>query len=209
MIKYDILNRFTNEVQFTAEIDCNDYEQRSIKLGLAIKWGVKNDADLCGAHLRYANLRGADLSGVYLHDVDLRGANLRGADLSGANLRGADLSGANLSGVYLRGADLSGAPECLKIKNIHQTILQATEKEGALCMSDWHTCKTTHCRAGWVVQLAGDAGKVLEFSIGTPAAASFIYMISDPKLEKIPDFYASNDEAMEDIKRLAELEKRA
>ena len=209
MIKYDILNRFTNEVQFTAEIDCNDYEQRSIKLGLAIKWGVKNDADLCGAHLRYANLRGADLSGVYLRDVDLRGANLRGADLSGANLRGADLSGANLSGVYLRGADLSGAPECLKIKNIHQTILQATEKEGALCMSDWHTCKTTHCRAGWVVQLAGDAGKVLEFSIGTPAAASFIYMISDPKLEKIPDFYASNDEAMEDIKRLAELEKRA
>ena len=249
MIKYDILNRFTNEVQFTAEIDCNDYEQRSIKLGLAIKWGVKNDADLCGAHLRYANLRGVylsgvylrdvDLSGVYLRDVDLRGANLRGtdlsganlrgadlsgadlrdadlsdadlrgADLSGANLRGADLSGANLSGVYLRGADLSGAPECLKIKNIHQTILQATEKEGALCMSDWHTCKTTHCRAGWVVQLAGDAGKVLEFSIGTPAAASFIYMISDPKLEKIPDFYASNDEAMEDIKRLAELEKRA
>jgi len=209
MIKYDILNRFTNEVQFTAEIDCNDYEQRSIKLGLAIKWGVKNDADLCGAHLRYANLRGADLSGVYLRDVDLRGANLRGTDLSGANLRGADLSGANLSGVYLRGADLSGAPECLKIKNIHQTILQATEKEGALCMSDWHTCKTTHCRAGWVVQLAGDAGKVLEFSIGTPAAASFIYMISDPKLEKIPDFYASNDEAMEDIKRLAELEKRA
>ena len=209
MIKYDILNRFTNEVQFTAEIDCNDYEQRSIKLGLAIKWGVKNDADLCGAHLRYANLRGVYLSGVYLRDVDLRGANLRGADLSGANLRGADLSGANLSGVYLRGADLSGAPECLKIKNIHQTILQATEKEGALCMSDWHTCKTTHCRAGWVVQLAGDAGKVLEFSIGTPAAASFIYMISDPKLEKIPDFYASNDEAMEDIKRLAELEKRA
>jgi len=209
MIKYDILNRFTNEVQFTAEIDCNDYEQRSIKLGLAIKWGVKNDADLCGAHLRYANLRGVYLSGVYLRDVDLRGANLRGTDLSGANLRGADLSGANLSGVYLRGADLSGAPECLKIKNIHQTILQATEKEGALCMSDWHTCKTTHCRAGWVVQLAGDAGKVLEFSIGTPAAASFIYMISDPKLEKIPDFYASNDEAMEDIKRLAELEKRA
>jgi len=209
MIKYDILNRFTNEVQFTAEIDCNDYEQRSIKLGLAIKWGVKNDADLCGAHLRYANLRGADLSGADLRDADLRGANLRGADLSGANLRGADLSGANLSGVYLRGADLSGAPECLKIKNIHQTILQATEKEGALCMSDWHTCKTTHCRAGWVVQLAGDAGKVLEFSIGTPAAASFIYMISDPKLEKIPDFYASNDEAMEDIKRLAELEKRA
>ena len=50
-------------------------------------------ADLSGANLRYANLRGADLSG----------ANLRYANLSGANLRDANLSGADLSGANLRG----------------------------------------------------------------------------------------------------------
>ena len=61
-------------------------------------------ADLYGANLRYANLRGADLYGA-----DLRYANLRGADLYGANLRGADLYGANLRGANLRGADLRGA----------------------------------------------------------------------------------------------------
>jgi hypothetical protein len=40
--------------------------------------------------------------------------------------------------------------------------------------------------------------------MGTPAAAAVIYMASDPKLEKVPDFYASNEAALEDMKRLAE-----
>ena len=68
-------------------------------------------ADLRGANLTDANLRGADLGGANLTDANLgganlRGANLRGADLGGANLRGADLEGANLTGANLRGADL-------------------------------------------------------------------------------------------------------
>ena len=50
-------------------------------------------ADLGGANLREADLRGADLGGA-----DLREANLREADLRGANLRGANLSEANLRG---------------------------------------------------------------------------------------------------------------
>jgi hypothetical protein len=53
-------------------------------------------ADLKGAYLQGANLRGADLQGAYLQGANLRGADLRGADLQGANLRGADLRGANL-----------------------------------------------------------------------------------------------------------------
>ena len=56
------------------------------------------------ADLSWADLYGADLSGAYLIE-----ANLRGADLSMANLRGADLRGANLCGTYLRRADLSMA----------------------------------------------------------------------------------------------------
>ena len=44
----------------------------------------------------FANLQGANLYGAYL-----RGANLQGADLWGANLRGADLQGANLYGAKI------------------------------------------------------------------------------------------------------------
>ena len=73
-------------------------------------------------------------------------------------------------------------------------------------MSTWHSCETTHCRAGWVITLAGEAGKAMEFCIGTPAAAALIYLKSDPKIEKMPNFYADNETAMADMKRLAELE---
>ncbi len=112
-------------------------------------------------------------------------------------------SGAYLSGADLRGADLSGVP---KIQNIHQTVYKAASAKGALDMGSWHTCDTTHCRAGWVTHLAGEGGAALEFAMGTAAAASLIYLKSDPKLERIPDFYASNEGALEDMKRLAELE---
>ena len=91
-MKFDVLARWTGEVQFTVEIDCNELASPRAKLGLAIKWAVKSGADLSYAVLRGADLRGADLSGA-----DLRGADLSGADLSGADLSGADLSGAVLS----------------------------------------------------------------------------------------------------------------
>ena len=66
-------------------------------------------AILYRADLRGANLRGAILYRADLRGADLRGANLRGADLRKANLRGADLRGADLSGANLRGANLRGA----------------------------------------------------------------------------------------------------
>ncbi|WP_425909887.1 hypothetical protein [Nitrobacter sp. TKz-YC02] len=44
--------------------------------------------------------------------------------------------------------------------------------------------------------------------MGTPAAAAMIYLASDPKIERIPNFYATNDEALADMKRLAELEAK-
>jgi len=103
-MKFDVLNRFSGEVQFTADIDCEESDSRSVKLGLAVRWAFNNKADLSGATLTEADLRGADLSGAAL-----RGADLSGADLSGAALRGADLSFANLSGANLSGANLSGA----------------------------------------------------------------------------------------------------
>ena len=160
-MKYDVMNRFFGDIQFTADIDCDASAENSLKLGLAVKWAISNDANLRGADLRDADLRYADLSGV------------------------------------------DSIP---KITNIHQTVYAAASENGALNMGSWHTCETTHCRAGWVTVLAGEGGKALEYTYGTAAAAALIYQASDPTLERIPDFYMTNDEAMDDMKRLAEME---
>ena len=66
MIQFDVLNRWAGEVQFTASIDCAESAGRSLKLGLAVLWGLKNGADLSGADLRGAYLGGADLGGLIL-----------------------------------------------------------------------------------------------------------------------------------------------
>ncbi|HRI77259.1 MAG TPA: pentapeptide repeat-containing protein, partial [Alphaproteobacteria bacterium] len=101
--------------------------------------------------------------------------------------------------------DLSDAP--FKIENIHQKVYEAASKPGALDMGCWHhICGTTHCRAGWVVTLAGDAGRTLEWMMGTPAAAGLIYAASDPNIGKMPDFYCDNDTALADMKARAEKE---
>ncbi|PZT99928.1 MAG: hypothetical protein DI624_04160 [Brevundimonas sp.] len=93
---FEVRNRWTGEVQFTAQITCAPDATPAVKLGLAVKWGVKEKANLAGANLAGANLAGADLDGA-----NLAGANLAGADLDGANLAGAYLDGANLAGAYL------------------------------------------------------------------------------------------------------------
>lgn len=74
MIKFDVLNRFTGKLKFSAEIDCSEDAPRRLKLGLAVQWGRKNGADLSGA-----NLSGADLYGANLYGANLFGANLYGA----------------------------------------------------------------------------------------------------------------------------------
>ena len=75
-------------------------------------------------------------------------------------------------------------------------------------MGDWHTCETTHCRGGWVVHLAGEAGYDLELRTSPLFAAMQIYKASGALISPCR-FFDSNDKAMEDIKRLAELEKVA
>ncbi len=75
-------------------------------------------------------------------------------------------------------------------------------------MSNWHTCDTTHCRAGWVVTLAGEEGKRLEKETSTLFAAMQIYKASSPIIVHIPKFFDSNKDAMEDIKKCAELEAK-
>ena len=48
-MKFDILNRCTGKVQFTAEIDCATDASREIKIGLAVKWGINAGANLARA----------------------------------------------------------------------------------------------------------------------------------------------------------------
>lgn len=45
-MKFDILNRYSGEVQLSAEIDCSVDAPPSLKLGLAVKWAVKERANL-------------------------------------------------------------------------------------------------------------------------------------------------------------------
>ena len=75
-----------------------------------------------------------------------------------------------------------------------------------LNMESWHTCNTTHCRAGWVVTLAGEEGKRLESKTSTLFAAMMIYDASSPILVNPPRFFESNEVAMADMERCAKLE---
>jgi hypothetical protein len=74
-------------------------------------------------------------------------------------------------------------------------------------MGDWHTCDNTHCRAGWIVTLAGAQGRALEDRFNAELAAMLIYAASSKELRVSPArFYDSNDDALADMKRLADLE---
>ena len=147
----------------------------------AVKAAIKAKADLSYANLRYA---------------DLRSANLRYADLRSANLRSADLS-------Y---ADLSSAKNLptIQVVPIRQMVLKSIKANGnKLDMDHWHTCKTTHCDAGWIVTLHPE-GRVLESIFGTSGAAALILNACG---SPIPSFTASNEEAMAHIVEQAGLER--
>lgn len=95
------------------------------------------------------------------------------------------------------------------IPDIHQTVLKAVEAPGALDMKTWHTCETTHCRAGWVVHLAGERGRALEAASNTLFAAMHIYKESSPIKVSPVRFFGTNEGALEDMRRCAEEEKAA
>ena len=208
-VKIRIVSRWDRE-RILFECDAPD----GLAIGLHMRHALEK-AVLIGVHLRDADLRGCDLRGCDLRGADLIGCNLRGCDLSGCDLRGCDLRDADLRGCDLRDADLRdadlGSDDVPIIKGIHQRVHAAACQPGALDMGTWH-CGTSHCRAGWVVTLAGDEGELLESRMGTAYAAMAIYLKSDPvrwARECLPNFYASNEDALADMKRMAEEEAEA
>jgi hypothetical protein len=89
------------------------------------------------------------------------------------------------------------------IEGIHAKVYAAASAKNALNMGNVHSCATTHCRAGWVVHLAGEQGYKLERRHGWCLAAQLIYRASGYQISPT-QFFASNDEALADMKRLAE-----
>ena len=125
------------------------------------------NADLENANLAGAYLEDAYLEDAYLENANLAGANLMGANLRGANLEDADLSGTNLGGAYLEytnleNANLAGADLDYQIQDglLQQIAKIILENPESLEMGRWHTCKTTHCLAGWACRLNPVAKKL-------------------------------------------------
>jgi len=173
---------------------------RSVILtGADLSYAIMRRADLRGADLSGANLSGAIISGAYLSSVNLSSVNLTGVDLTGTNLIGAILTGADLTGAHLRGNEIPIVPDLDAA--IHAQVYGAGAP-GTLDMASWHTCETTHCRAGWAIHLAGEAGRKLENVIGSCAAGALIYHASTGR---VPDFFASSSDALADICKLAEV----
>jgi len=99
-------------------------------------------------------------------------------------------------------------PTIPTIDNIHTRVFQAASAPASLDMGSWHnSCGTSHCRAGWVVHLAGEPGYALEKFFNTELAAMLIYRESAPDLRVSPvRFYETNEQAFADMKRMADLE---
>jgi uncharacterized protein YjbI with pentapeptide repeats len=163
------------------------------------------NCDLSGADLSYGSFEGACFDRAILTGANITGAWFCGATFKGATLLGLDLMTANLSGAIIDGAIINydGLRDIPVIPDIHKAIYAAACAPGALDMGAWHTCETSHCRAGWAITLAGPAGAAFEEQHGPPTAAAMIYLASDPNLKMIPDFHASKEDAMADMKRLA------
>jgi hypothetical protein len=161
--------------------------------------------DLEDADLRYADLRKADLRSAYLVGADLRYTNLRGANLRKADLRKANLRYADLEGAFLKGAlvDLS----IPVVPMLHTQMLARIEAlPESFDMSCWHSvsaCGTTHCRAGFAIDLAGQAGYELESRVGSAVAGALITQVSCPWLDQVPDWVANNKGALADIRACA------
>jgi hypothetical protein len=207
MSTIEIRSRYTGAVLWRGE---------AISLRAAVEAAVAVGADLTDTDL---------LAGANLTDADLARANLTDADLARANLTDADLTDAYRSESSAKPeterraewearraqsrkaraeAFRSRNPNVPVVEKLDLRILKAIESGAvSLEMGTWHSCETTHRRAGLSIHLAGDAGYALEKELGPERAGRAIYLASTGRA---PDFFASNEAAMADIRRCAETE---
>ncbi|MGH7057982.1 MAG: hypothetical protein ACREFZ_08890 [Acetobacteraceae bacterium] len=98
--------------------------------------------------------------------------------------------------------DELGQPPAPCVENIHSAVYVAACRPDALDMGRWH-CGTTHCRAGLIVTLAGEAGAKLARFHNTELAARLIYRASGYAIHPAR-FYDGNQAALDDMRKLAE-----
>ena len=89
------------------------------------------------------------------------------------------------------------------LKRLDGAVLAALSAPGCgLNMDVYHACETTHCRAGWAITLH-PMGRELEEVFGPWLAGAVIYQVSTGR---VPNFFASDEDAMADIRRCARAE---
>ena len=147
---YKIINRFTGEVQFTAEIECAPDASPSIKLGLAVKFAIKSRADLSGA-------------------------DLSRADLSEANLSGADLSGANLSDEQMRAFKADLWLTLTELAKPAEALFLIQElRDGRVDGSTYGDGKKCACLVGTIAKARDIGGENLDHDSDRPAERWFM-----------------------------------
>jgi len=204
-MKFEVKNRFSGKVQFEAEIECAEDASVSVKLGLAVKRAVKARADLAGAYLADADLAGAYLARAYLARAYLADAYNLPSGVEKTDPPEPYERKPSAERFAERAARFRERnPTIPVIPDIDARILAAVEGgSGSLEMGSWHTCETTHCRAGWAIHLAGEVGYALEKQYNADHAGRMIYLASTGR---VPHFYASNERALEDIREQAALQ---
>jgi hypothetical protein len=193
MSHIEIKNRFSGAVIFQGE-----YESLKLCVIAAVR---------AGANLAYANLAYANLAYANLADANLAGANLAGAK-SVPETNGSE----SIQEPTDRKERLRQRAKQFRERNPAIPVVEALDAKilavlesgaGTLDMSTWHQCETTHCRAGWAVMLAGDAGKELEAQHGPQYAGTMIYRASTGR---VPHFFANQADALKDIREQAALQ---
>jgi len=177
------------------------------------------DADFAGANFADADFAGANFADAYFADADFADANFADAYFADARNVQNEVVITSPEAPYQRDtrpaaeryADRAAKfrkenPTVPVVDALDSQILSKVEANpNALEMGAWHTCETTHCRAGWAIALAGKAGFELEEKHGPQLAGRMIYIASTGRA---PHFFASNENALADIKRCAALEKK-
>ena len=168
----------------------------------ALEKGIAADADLADANLAGAYLARANLAGANLADADLADANRSPEEPQKTEAeRRADFETRRHRSREERMRDFRERnPTVPVVEHLDLRIVEAIESGGSLDMSAWHSCETTHCRAGWAITLAGAAGKELERRRGPFHAGRLIYLASTGRS---PHFFATNDRALEDLRKCA------
>lgn len=132
------------------------------------------------------------------------GTNLRRASFSGTRLINVDFHGAQVQHASLTSSDCLKTPRDLpivrdastRLLEVAQTVLQDSDLR--LCMSEWHTCHSTHCIAGWAIHLAGPLGELLEAEFGPANAGLFLL---GP--EAASHFFVDEEAALDFLHRIA------